>query len=80
VRVVECRSCGAPMFWVTTAKGKKMPLDSEPVSNGAFVLDGDPLESGEQKVKHIGERSEYRGERFSSHFSTCPDADKHRKA
>lgn len=23
----ECRSCGAPVLWCTTAKGKKMPVD-----------------------------------------------------
>lgn len=23
----ECRSCGAPIIWCTTAKGKKMPVD-----------------------------------------------------
>jgi hypothetical protein len=23
----ECRSCKAPIYWVTTASGKKMPVD-----------------------------------------------------
>ena len=23
----ECRSCGEPIIWCTTAKGKKMPVD-----------------------------------------------------
>lgn len=23
----ECRSCKAPIYWVTTATGKKMPVD-----------------------------------------------------
>lgn len=23
----ECRSCGAPILWCITAKGKKMPVD-----------------------------------------------------
>ena len=24
----DCRSCGAPIYWVTTSNGKKMPLDT----------------------------------------------------
>jgi hypothetical protein len=28
-----CRSCGAPIFWATTAKGKKMPVNNMGVSH-----------------------------------------------
>ena len=33
-----CRSCGAPIVWVKTAKGKKMPLDREPNEAGNITL------------------------------------------
>ena len=67
-RVSECRECGAPMRWVTTEKGKNMPVDDEPNSAGKFVID-DP-EADPPKVRYIG-NSEYTGERFTSHFETC---------
>jgi hypothetical protein len=66
-----CRACGAPMVWVRTAKGKAMPLDAEPTPDGAFVFDGDPED---RRVTCIGEKAVYSGERFTSHFATCPDA------
>jgi len=59
------------MIWVTTKKGKQMPLDAEPVARGAFIFDGDPEEA---RVVYIGEKDPYRGERYSSHFATCPNA------
>lgn len=42
----ECRSCGDPVLWCTTAKGKKMPVDipegDEPTtSHFATCPDGD---------------------------------------
>lgn len=41
-----CRSCGAPVYWVTTRRGKKMPVNA----------DG------------------------TSHFASCPQAGKWRRA
>jgi hypothetical protein len=75
-KVATCRSCGAEMIWVTTPKGKKMPLDAAPAPKGSFIFDGDPEDA---KVLYIGEKDKYQGERFTSHFSTCPDAGKFRK-
>lgn len=68
-RVAECRSCGASIVWVTTHKGNKMPLDLEPVAKGKWIFDGDPEDA---KVVWIGEKDPYTGERFESHFGTCP--------
>lgn len=70
---MECRTCGAPMIWVTTQKGKKMPLDAEPVAKGKFLLNDD------MTVAYIPESDPYTGERYSSHFETCPDAAAHSK-
>lgn len=63
--VSTCRSCGAPVIWVLTSVGKRMPLDAEPVLR--FVRSGRAGESA-QLVKTYG-----------SHFVTCPHADKWRK-
>ncbi len=33
-----CRSCGAPVYWTETEKGKRMPVDREPGDDGNIVL------------------------------------------
>lgn len=75
-KVSECRSCKEPIVWVTTRKGKKMPLDPDPVPNGPFIYDGDPEEA---RVVYIGEKDRYTGDRYASHFSTCPNVGEHRR-
>jgi hypothetical protein len=59
---------------VTTASGKKMPLDSKPDPNGNVIL--------RQGVAHVlkrGETPDTGTTRYTSHFSTCPNAQSHRK-
>lgn len=75
--MTNCRSCGAAILWITTAKGKKMPIDAVErahLNEGqrrihVFDRDGKsvPIEPGKSSVGHL------------SHFATCPDAQKHRK-
>lgn len=76
-RVSECRSCNAAIIWTTTKKGKKMPIDAEPAGKGPFILE--PPEEDPIAV-FIGEKDPYTGERFTSHFSTCPNAEQHRRS
>jgi hypothetical protein len=67
-----CRSCGAEVVWAATVKGRRIPLDAQPVADGNMTLvDGiahlllqEPLE---QQV------------RYRTHFSTCPNAESHRR-
>jgi hypothetical protein len=62
-----CRSCDAPIRWVKTTTGKRMPLDAEPVPDGNLVLvDG---VATVVDADAAGTR-----ERYTSHFSTCPQA------
>lgn len=63
--MAKCRSCGAQIRWTTTIKGKSIPLDEPPVKR--FVLMG-----------RMGENANY-VPTYSTHFETCPNADKHRK-
>jgi hypothetical protein len=71
----KCQSCGAPIRWAKTTTGRRMPLDAQPVSNGNVVLtDGGTLAVPRNDELHSG------SPRYRSHFATCPDAAKHRKA
>jgi len=65
-----CRTCGAPIRWAVTAAGRRMPLDTKPVT--LFVLVGSTDEQGNQRVDT---RTGY-----VSHFATCPQAAEHRRA
>lgn len=67
-----CRSCGAPIVWVKTERGKRMPIDLLPYTGhdprGLFVIVRD--------VAIACPPDAYPGaELFRSHFSTCPQAD-----
>lgn len=63
--VTPCRSCRAPVRWVVTSKGKKMPIDDEPAPNGNIEI---------QKGVAVYVRAEENVARFWSHFATCADA------
>lgn len=80
--VQRCRSCRAEVYWVTWASGKKMPVD--------VVSDNRPLPKGGNLVLSLGSTGELKVEKFdvskhagrnryTSHFSTCPNAEQHRR-
>ena len=90
----KCRSCQAPVIWVGTVKGKKMPLDADTVAPAGSVFTileqfnpetGEVLDTG----LGIGIRSAHLSgitkedipdhEWRTCHFATCPDADDWRK-
>jgi hypothetical protein len=65
----NCRSCGEPVRWVEIRKsGKKMPLDMDPVSNGNVVIEADGL------AAVLPALSQYQGDKYVTHFDTCPQA------
>lgn len=67
----RCRSCAAEIIWAHTEKGKRIPLDAEPVEGGNIELrDGIATIYG-QAI--FGTEALY-----VSHFATCPDAAEHR--
>jgi hypothetical protein len=69
----KCRSCGAPIKWVKTQRGKKMPVDTRPAPAGvdAFELMG----AVETLAFYVSEkkRALHVGDVYRSHFQTCPD-------
>lgn len=73
-----CRSCHAPIWWLVTEAGKRMPVNPTPDPSGNLAVKGcgflgfrvlkadEDLAAGE--TRHV------------SHFATCPSADKHRSS
>jgi hypothetical protein len=82
-----CRSCRAPMRWVSMTSGKRNPLDVEPHPNGNVLLVEHTNDAGEVwrlgVVLHnpdlLDELRELNVPLYLSHFTTCPDADEHRR-
>ena len=74
----DCRTCGATVAWVITAKGKLMPIDAEPSPDGQFRLAG--TSGSEIRVAFVKpeDRPTATVALRTSHFATCPDADMHR--
>lgn len=67
----KCRSCGAPVKFIKSKRGKWMIVDAKPVEGSL----GDQLVFGDGSVRKAKE-----GEKgYVTHFATCPDADKFRK-
>ena len=64
-----CRSCGAPMIWGRTERGKNIPLDAQPHPKGniafvdPFAIDGLVVFSG--PALHDGRPL------YVSHYATC---------
>jgi hypothetical protein len=80
----QCRSCGAPIMWARTVKGKLIPLDFEPVTGGNIHLRDTEVANGRvvtyAHVEAAGTAQLFDdGEpAYVAHFTTCPDADRWR--
>lgn len=86
-----CKSCGASVLWAVTQNDKAIPIDPTPVANGNIELERLPLrrangrraETTYRAIVHgkaeAGGVDLFGGERYVSHFSTCPNAESHRK-
>lgn len=74
-----CRSCKAPVIWARTPAGRNMPVDAEPSPKGNLVLDTRSQPAHVHVLGPLDEPAEGL-HRHESHFSTCPNADQHRKS
>jgi hypothetical protein len=73
----RCRSCGAGILWaISTASGKPIPIDPQPVDNGNVRLGRNAR--GEITASVLG-RHEAGPGMHVSHFATCPNRDRHRR-
>lgn len=77
---LECRSCGARIFFAASAEtGKRMPIDAEPVAGGNIrIITAEPAPMPLARVVGavidlFDETDD--GMRYVSHFATCPEAD-----
>lgn len=76
---MTCRACPAAIRWVTTSAGRKMPIDAEPDEHkGNIIL---KINSSGDDIAHYIDRktSKVAGPFYTSHFATCPEAQRFRK-
>lgn len=78
MKLSHCRSCDAPIIWTVTQNGKKMPVDADarPATRG-FTLEED--DDPNEPPTAVFVNGTARAPLHQSHFSTCPDADQHRR-
>lgn len=72
---MACRSCKRPIRWAVTTKGRRIPLDPEPVAGGnvrltrssdgdvAEILSGSALDAAKSRLERL----------FMPHHATCPE-------
>ena len=76
MKVAQCSSCHAEIIWALTERGKRMPVDANPVPAGGNVTLQD---NGSGSPIAVYAKGPVPGPRYLSHFVTCPSANKHRK-
>ena len=76
--MAKCRSCGADIEWTKNKRtGRRMPVDREPVPGGDIAVE---IDANNEAVSWLLlPLVTYSGPRFVSHFSTCPNAESHRR-
>lgn len=86
-----CSSCPAPIFWAQVldengqrvrredGRFKSMPVNSQPDPRGNVVLFHRPGEGIVCRVLRRGEEPPPGAKLRTSHFSTCPNAARHRR-
>lgn len=79
--MTTCKSCEAPISWAITPDGRRLPIDATPSTAGNIRLEL----TGQDCIAHVLGAAEAQLRRnagqtlYVSHFSTCPNADEHRK-
>jgi hypothetical protein len=75
-RPERCTSCRQKILWaVTDRNAEPIPINPQAISTGNVSLDlwGDAV------VATVNPPAGAPGDRYRSHFVTCPNADRHRK-
>lgn len=87
MEISRCRSCRAEIIWVVLApKGRPHPVDAEPRSDGSIrIVDGPPAGLWPHRalrayVLPIEERGPLDEPLYVSHFATCPESARWRRA
>lgn len=83
MRTTKCRSCGAEIGFIKTVAGRTMPVDAKSVrfakgsGKEVFVLLNGEVVHGTSLQEGQADPEEMIG--YTSHFATCPAADRFRK-
>lgn len=71
------------MFWAETSRGKRIPLDQQPVHDGNMRIVERPglipLAFSLKELEGFTDTSKASAETFVSHFATCPQSKNWRK-
>lgn len=67
---MTCKSCGAAVIWAKTGNGRAISIDPAQVPGGNIDLIGREVVVRKADPRRFG---------YVSHFTTCPDRDRHRK-
>ncbi len=76
-----CSSCQAPLWWVLTEGGRRMPLDPDPTPQGNVIVTGQDARPPVVKVLGGSPLAQARAsgrDMYTSHFATCPSAEQRR--
>lgn len=75
----KCKSCGADIIWLPTEGGKNMPCDAKPIPYTEDPAGNLTLVTNDGRV--VKARADLNSDNvgYTSHFATCPDANKWRK-
>jgi hypothetical protein len=74
VKIKNCGSCGAPIFWAATTNNKLMPVDAEPSDDGNIQIVARDRGGTPYVVVH-SQPPMHAETLYFSHFVTCPDAE-----
>ncbi len=79
MNTTPCKSCGAAIWWVRMPSGAIMPLQAEPSASGNIRITGE--REGETLAETLTalEAANYEGDKYTSHYADCPDAQRFRK-
>ncbi len=88
MRIVNCKSCGAPIVWIKTQNGKNMPCDADAVEYQENYKGKSTVvtEDGRVIKATIIDRAGggflspvIDGKGYIPHWATCPHAAQHRR-
>lgn len=74
----KCRSCGEPIRWAETVKGRRIPIDAQPAHDGNIRLEERGHMQPPLAIVLTGQ-IESNTQRWRSHFASCPNAAQHRR-
>lgn len=69
-----CRGCAAPIRWLMTPKGKRMPVDAEPVKYEDHIMELLVFEDGTVTRATVYNSLRGTGNFYTAHWATCPCA------